>query len=94
MTHTLTCPECSHVFPLEAEDFDQNYYEDDEPIVCPNCSVAFEWDFDEDREPQLMLTEAAEEAEEEVCETCGLPEDECDCDSEVPDDEETEDEES
>jgi hypothetical protein len=74
MTYTLTCPdpECATTFELDGDDFDQNYEQQDEPITCPGCNVDYEWDLDDDREPPLQLTVAAEyedEDEEEEEET-------------------------
>jgi hypothetical protein len=95
MTYTLTCPDpsCATTFELDGDDFDQNYEQQDEPIECPGCNVDYEWDLDDDREPPLQLTVAAEYDEEpETCDICGEEIDECTCPEDS--DEETEDDDA
>jgi hypothetical protein len=61
MTYTATCPdpECKHVFEVDEEDLELEVGGEDDgpPIQCPTCEKWWDFDFDEDRDPKLKLTE-------------------------------------
>jgi hypothetical protein len=63
MTYTATCPDpsCKTTFEVDEEDLElevgQEGDDDGEPIQCPTCEKWWDFDFDEDREPKLKLTE-------------------------------------